>query len=274
MPSLESRNNLKSKEQEICNLYANGESSNKIAEKLNLSKSSVKKILKKHDISIRDTSISHQIYKVDENTFENIDSHEKAYWVGFLTADGTITGGRLKLALAIKDIDHLDAFKRFMKSTHPILTYKQLQGKTSAVKNKSKDYYYAIIGFSSKKLIKDLSKYSVTKCKSFTVKFGQCIPNKYLCSYMAGLVDGDGFISISNGEIHFGFVSHEIFVQDFQNYLMKKCNLQKNKLANHENVKCVRYGGKQVKRILEFLYSDTPIFLHRKKNKLDFFQKD
>jgi DNA-binding NarL/FixJ family response regulator len=47
MPTLESINNLKSKESEICDLYINGESSNKIAQKLKLSKSSVKKILKK-----------------------------------------------------------------------------------------------------------------------------------------------------------------------------------------------------------------------------------
>jgi len=272
MPSLESINNLKSKEKEICELYASGESSNKIAAKLQLSKSSVKKTLKNHGVIIRDASFSHQIYGVNENIFENIDSHEKAYWVGFLTADGTITGGRLKLALAVKDIKHLYAFKKFMGSTHPILTYKQLQGKTSAVKNKEKDYYYAIIGFSNKKLIQDLSKYSITKRKSFTVKFGQNIPHKYMCSYMAGLVDGDGFITVSNDNIHFGFVSHEKFAQDFQNYLMKVCDLQENKLADHENVKSVRYGGKQVKRILEFLYSDTPVFLERKKSKLDFFQ--
>lgn len=274
MPSLESINNLKSKEKEICDLYAAGESSNKIATKLQLSKSSIKKILKKHDITIRDASVSHQIYNVDENIFENIDSHEKAYWVGFLTADGTITGGRLKLALSTKDIEHLKAFKKFMRSTHPILIYKQLQGKTSAVKNKDKDYYYAIIGFSNTKLIQDLSKYSITKRKSFTVKFGQNVPSKYMCSYMAGLVDGDGFITISNDTIHFGFVAHEKFARDFQNYLMKMCCLQENKLANHENVKCVRYTGKQVKKILKFLYSDTPIFLERKKNKLDFFQQD
>jgi len=274
MPSLMSINNLKSKEKEICELYASGESSNKIAAKLQLSKSSVKKTLKNYGVVIRNASFSHQIYEVNGNIFENIDSHEKAYWIGFLTADGTITGGRLKLALAIKDIKHLQAFKKFMESTHPILTYKQLQGKTSVVKNKEKDYYYAIIGFSNKKLIQDLSKYSVTKRKSFTVKFGQNIPNKYMCSYMAGLVDGDGFITISNNNIHFGFVSHEKFAQDFQNYLMKVCDLQENKLADHENVRCVRYAGKQVKRILKFLYSDTPIFLERKKSKLNFFQQD
>lgn len=221
---------------------------------------------------MRDASTSHQIYSVDETIFENIDSHEKAYWIGFLTADGTVTGGRVKLALSTKDIDHLQAFKKFMKATHPILSYKQLQGKTSVVQNKTKDYYYAIIGFSSKKLIHDLLRYSITTNKSFTVKFGQNIPDKYMNSYMAGLVDGDGFITVSKGKIHFGFLSHKRFAKEFQQYLSKTCDLRQNKLSKHENVWVVRYSGQQVQKILEFLYSNTPIFLNRKKSKLDFFK--
>lgn len=269
MPSLESINNLKAKEEEICNLYTGGKSSNKIAEKLCISKSSVKKVLRKHNIVIRDASTSHQIYSCDESIFEVIDSHEKAYWVGFLTADGTISGGRVSLAVANKDIKHLEAFKKFLNATHKIHTYKQLGGKNSIIKS-NKDYYYSIISISSKKMIADLAKFSVKARKSFTVKFGQSIPKQYLCSYMAGLVDGDGFITISNDKIHFGFVSHEKFAKDFRKQLMRACNLSENKLANHGNVKVVRYSGQQVEKILNFLYCETPIFLER-KNKLHFF---
>lgn len=278
MPTIESVNNLKSKEEKICNMYVLGLSSNKIAKELQISTSSVKKILKKHNVSIRDSSFSHQIYNVNEDVFENIDSHEKAYWVGFLTADGTITGGRLKLALATKDINHLESFKKFMKSTHPILIYKQIPSETSMVKNKDKEYFYGIIGFSNKKLIQDLSKYSVTKRKSFTVKFAQNIPNEYLCSYMAGLIDADGFITVCNKIITIGFLSHTNFAVNFNKALHANLDISNNTLVSHhssDKIKIVRFSGKQVFSIGKFLYQNTPIFLERKKNKiLNFFQEN
>lgn len=276
MPSLESRNNLKSKEQEICANYIGGESSNAIAKKLYISKSSVKKILKKHNILIRNASISHKIYNCDESIFEIIDSHEKAYWVGFLTADATITNGSLKLALAIKDYTHLEKFKIFMKSDHKIYMYQQIPGENSVIKNKSKKYYYGIISIHSSKIINDLDKYSITPKKSFTTQFGKNIPNEFINSYMLGLIDADGFITVSNNKITIGFLSHNNFAQTFKHILKQNVELPDNKLLNHhtnENLKIVRFSGQKVLKIGDFLYKNTPIYLDRKRNRiLNFFQ--
>lgn len=278
MPNIESINNLKSKETKICTLYKNGESSNKIAVKLQLSKSSVKKVLKKHNITIRDSSISHMIYNCDETLFKFIDSHEKAYWIGFLTADATITNGSLKLALATKDITHIDKFRKFMKSNHPIHTYRQLLGKSSVVKNKSKNYYYGIISIHSAQVIKDLSQYSITTNKSFTTKFGKNIPDQFINSYMAGLVDADGFVTVSNDKITIGFLSHNDFATNFNTAMHKNLDLSDNKLLSHhtnDKLKIVRFSGAQVFNISNFLYANTPTYLERKKNKIsNFFEKD
>ena len=272
----EKRKFFKSKEnvEKVITLYNDGYSSNKISEILSVSKSSILKLLRKENIDRRDLSTAHKKFSVNENIFEKIDTHEKAYWIGFLTADGTITNGKLKLALSIKDMDHLEKFKIFMSSNYPIHIYKQLLGKTSVIKDKTKEYYYGIIEFTSKKLVIDLEKYSITPRKSFTVQFGLNIPKEYICSYMAGLVDGDGFITISNNKIHFGFVSHEQFAKEFAKQLMQECDLKENNLVPHGNVYVVRYSGKQVEKIIHFLYNKTSIFLDRKKNKLDFFEKN
>lgn len=278
MPSLESVNNLKSKEKIICDMYMAGKSSNKIAQELHLSKSSVKKTLKKYSVPIRDSAVSHKVYNCDDSIFETIDSHEKAYWIGFLTADATITNGSLKLALATKDMAHLEKFRVFMKSDHPIHIYKQLVGKSSVVKNKDKNYYYGIISIHNAKIIKELSRYSVTTNKSFTTEFGENIPDKFINSYMAGLVDADGFVTVSNDKITIGFLSHNDFAAGFKNMLHKNLDLNNNKLLSHhtnDRIKIVRFSGNQVLDIGKFLYTDTPVCLERKKDKIsNFFKQD
>ena len=66
-------------------------------------------------------------YNYNERIFQNIDTPEKAYWAGFITADGCIEdlartrangsiyhNYRLRFCLAYKDINHLKKFIRFL----------------------------------------------------------------------------------------------------------------------------------------------------------------
>ena len=61
-------------------------------------------------------------YTYNENYFKIIDSEEKAYWLGFLYADGCITrfyrneklkSMSLELTLQSNDIEHLKKFLKF-----------------------------------------------------------------------------------------------------------------------------------------------------------------
>ena len=56
------------------------------------------------------------------NTFEKIDTEEKAYWLGFLYADGNVSNheNKIELILAEKDVGHLEKFKRFLNIKNKI----------------------------------------------------------------------------------------------------------------------------------------------------------
>lgn len=56
------------------------------------------------------------MYKINENYFENIDNKNKAYWLGFIAADGNVYGNKLSIELNSKDEGHLKIFRRFGKS--------------------------------------------------------------------------------------------------------------------------------------------------------------
>ena len=62
--------------------------------------------------------------RLDEHIFDSIDTEEKAYWLGFLFADGNIshTGNRLEVRLSIKDLSHLEKFRKFLGLTTAIRT--------------------------------------------------------------------------------------------------------------------------------------------------------
>ena len=57
-------------------------------------------------------------YKYNRDFFEVIDTPEKAYWLGFLYADGSVSSKRNDVEISLKgfDIEHLYKFKKFVKS--------------------------------------------------------------------------------------------------------------------------------------------------------------
>ena len=58
-------------------------------------------------------------YPVNEEYFSVIDSAEKAYWLGMLYADGSVTS-KNQLWLGLKDKEHIEKFKTFLQSKHKI----------------------------------------------------------------------------------------------------------------------------------------------------------
>ena len=69
-------------------LYENGLTLNEISQKLNVTRQSISKQLKKIGVKVLRANIMKDL---NENVFDSIDTEEKAYWLGFLFADGNIS---------------------------------------------------------------------------------------------------------------------------------------------------------------------------------------
>lgn len=126
-------------------------------------------------------------YQVNENYFESIDSDEKAYWLGFLSADGYIyeKRGYVVLELQKDDYLHIEKFKKAISATYPI---------KEIVHKLDKDYIHYRITITSKKMIDDLAKYNVVQNKSLTFSPPENIDKKYMNYWIAGYMDGDGCV--------------------------------------------------------------------------------
>lgn len=85
-----------------------------IAEKYKISKGALSRQLKKLGIEV----VNHQNKtKFNENIFDLIDTEEKAYWLGFIYADGYVSSSnnQFELSLQGSDVEHLNKFNKFME---------------------------------------------------------------------------------------------------------------------------------------------------------------
>lgn len=138
------------------NLYVNEKMSiGNIAKEMDVSPKAVSIELKRNDVHIRTDREQSLKYTVNEKFFEIIDTEKKAYWLGFMYADGYITaerkhsGRKIGMSLSIKDIERLEAFKKDIEYTGDIKIYTVKQGYKLGVK-------YGRLIISSEKLASDL----------------------------------------------------------------------------------------------------------------------
>lgn len=207
-------------------------------------------------------------YDLDETVFETIDSEEKAYWLGFILADGNVYKNEktyqhlLQIGLSIKDFAHLEKFKKFLKTNLPI---KLNKNKTSC-----------ILQVQSKKILSDLEKYNIFPRKTFTATYPKIKEelNKHL---IRGMIDADGYISLVISDKKypeykkpvFSFCGNENIVNSVSLFLDTDLKLSKTKIIKHSksNVFYYRKSSSPAKGIINFLYKGCSVFLDR-KNKI------
>lgn len=253
-------------EVEIAALYQDGISLRDLSRIYKVDKSVIKRRLIKHGFTLRTLSEANRIYSFDENIFANIDSHEKAYWLGFLAADGSICNNTIKIGLSAKDKDHLEKFRSFLTSNHPISNY------TATVLGKQ----YETISFSvhSDKMTADLAKWNIVPRKSKTLEPAN-IDDKYISSYLLGLVDGDGGFGWHKKpgllpQLRMFFISSLPICRFMMTTLVNECNISETKIIQDKRSPdmyyCYYLGNNKVQKIADYLYRDAVVWLDRKRN--------
>src|SRR5260370_24809239 len=107
-------------------------------------------------------SEAHRRYAVDETFFDVVNAEAKAYWLGFLTADGKIGDDHIKLELQEQDVAHLYKFTASLRSNHPVvLRERTLHGKA---------HPYPVVWIGSTRLVTALNRLGVVGRRSFTVR--------------------------------------------------------------------------------------------------------
>lgn len=238
-----------------------------LAKKYHHDKTNIRNFLLQNGIELKTKSEWNQHYTFDKTYFKLIDNHTKAYWLGFIYADGNLYNSALQIGLNNIDKDHLVKFQQDIKSNHPL--YKDRNCVKLIIRNEE--------------LFKDLQKLGLTEKKSLTLKFPSIhiVPAEFVNSFMLGYFDGDGSIFTTNQKTWgFSVISTFEFCQQFQkilinNFIVDKIALTKEQRRENSNTWYLKIGGgyikpksrERIQKIYNFLYIGTESFLPRKKNK-------
>lgn len=204
----------------------------------------------------------------DDSYFEIIDNEEKAYWLGFILADGSIKKdtNSLRIGLSIRDYDHLHRFKKSIKSATHIREYDaSLNGKK---------YPSCSFTITSKKLINDLNKLNIFANKSKKEKPYLGIPDNLIKHYIRGFFDGDGWISIydrskenKNQRCEIGFGSSKEMLLYIKEELNKN-NIILNKITPFSSIfKITTSNQNEILKFIKYIYKDCSLYLPRKYEK-------
>ncbi len=255
----------------ILELYRSGLTQEEVAKIERCHVNTVRRIMQKHNIKVRPHS---RIYELDEKFFETINTKKKAYWLGFLLADGTIcnrtgytTPKSLNLSLQWSDHDHVVKFRRAIEYGGSIRHTKYYD------KRYSKTRHRADLFISSQKICKDLINLGWIKFKKIgDIQILNDVPNHLQVHLVRGLIDGDGCIIYSEHrnrkDILFHFTDLYCSVVKWMaqwirtNYGVKEPPIERNGKSRAYALKYHSIPDIQI--ILSGLYRSDP-YLDRKK---------
>lgn len=177
------QNNTPAQIEEIVAAYLGGEGPSATARQYNTGVTSVYSYLRARGIAKRFHPA--RAYDYDRRFFAILDTEAKAYWAGFLLADGSVSEfGAVRLKLGAKDRSHLDAFASAIGGGLPIAEEIKKDGRR-----------LPSVRFSSREMVHDLSRYGIIPRKTFGHPIPTGIPPEMVRHFLRGYFDGDGCIT-------------------------------------------------------------------------------
>jgi len=235
--------------------YSSGTSLRDLSSIFRISRPVIKEKIVEMGLEIRPAYIQRRRHSCDYEFFRKIDTETKAYWLGFIVADGSIgkETKNLAIGLAIRDLDHLFKFKEHLNATQPIWTSKKA----------------CRIAISGLEMMRDLSVYGVVPNKTFTAHVPSGIPSHLMRHFWRGMVDGDGslYYTKKSRQWSLGLVGTYDLVSGFREEAKNICGTKAN-LYPHYTTPGIYYfcvgGNIMVKKLSNWLYEEAPVFLDRK----------
>jgi hypothetical protein len=214
---------------------------------------------------------------LNENFFDVIDSEVKAYWLGYLAADGTIRvrecgiskdgkkrnrGNSIHLKLSTMDEAHLIKF-RDVVCPNSVLKYS-----TSVVttrKGNISTSYNVILNLYSNHIVSQIIDKGVGPRKTFTVGKPN-IEEKYIRHYLRGLFDGDGTVRIDGTtKMTYSIASASEKMYEFLYDHLKSLDIDMRRYG----INCVIARKEDTMRFHDYIYKDATVWLERKRDKLN-----
>lgn len=223
-------------------------------------------------------------YSYNKNFFNKIDNEVKAYWLGFLYADGCITrfykneklkAMSLEITLKKEDEGHLFRFLRDLESNVPI-------------KNKKVNGHPCCkLVINCTKMCRDLITLGCTPQKTLTLTFPseEIVPKEFVRDFIRGYFDGDGCVYFGQTDVfhknrnktynqkHFSisFVGTPDILNGITGVLFNNGISVGSKWTKSGKVNSMYiYGKDNIFKFYKYLYDNSTLYLKRKNEKFQY----
>jgi len=229
-----------------------------IARQYNCSVMTVSNVLSKK-IEKRSYSESSRNYNLNETYFNDIDSKEKAYWLGFIFASGSLVPRSASYAMQVvvagQDKTHIQAFAEAVSSEAPIFEREDGVLHTR---------------FYSKLMFADLEKHGLKLGKWYELDMPVFNSVEFVRSFILGYMDGKSTFGEKRISLEiagpYNLLSgmNQVFKEAVGISLnLKKIDTKENGQTRYQLSSFSKYN---VIRLLQWLYCDQPITLKRKED--------
>jgi hypothetical protein len=242
----------------------------KIAKQFGCSNPSVINVLKRNNVSA-DRKYSYRKYLLREDMFDVIDTEEKAYWLGFIYADGCVNKEMTELSIGLSAVDakHLEKFRDAISPGKPVYRDTRI----AEWKGNKKLSHKATLSIWSRKISLSLHDAGVSKERQEPEKLFVAIPDRLFCHWLRGYFDGDGSAATHAYRI--------ALVGEYK--LLKWIESKLDEFVSTGNGRSIYYpkgkrkvvgsiyfcGRKVAKAIGNFMYREATVYMERKKEIVD-----
>lgn len=255
----------------------------KSGKQFGLNASTVKNILQKYNIPIRNLNesicLANELYdrtatqyKKNEEYFDT-ESHNMAWLLGFLASDGNVRQNKncIRIELSHVDREILEKIKEEVHIDNPIFEREDKKG-----------FQYVGLNWSSKKHKEKLAEYSIVPAKTYILKPPYKLAKEFRLDYIRGYFDGDGTINKNICQhgvaLRWGIcgASPEVLewiVDVLEEYGIPRVNLHKDSSCKNDFYSIV-YSTRATREIYKILYTPNSLYLKRKKEKFEKLLKE
>lgn len=196
-------------------------------------------------------------YGVDDTFFEEINTEEKAYFLGLLFADGSVSNkkSRYVISLSLKDRELVELFGKTLKSGAEVKTYL----------TESSTMHTIVV--CNKRLVTQLVGYGCESPKARNIRLPK-LTYEMTRHFIRGYFDGDGSLSFNkSGNPTFNIASNINFIIDLARWVEENLGISPYVNPGPVGKTCllnIRNWDEAV-RITDWLYTRSTVYLKRKE---------
>lgn len=217
----------------------------------------------------------------DQHFFDCIDTEEKAYWLGFIYADGyvikTAKNHELGIELSVLDIEHLyklnHIFNDYYKITKKMKSLNQIDRFNDNVE-RNKYSEMCSIRIYSKSIYDGLISNNIVQNKTKSNIFPKINDKKLFLHFLRGYIDGDGSYIIrhirGNEYPQISIAGNNAYMFE---YIIKRLKDDFGIFASYhtdrKSYKLQIRRKREVIKLIHLMFDDANIFLDRKFDKIN-----